>query len=62
MSRPSEVGEHRGFRQAQPASVDKLNLVVSRRWIEARPLLRTDLISEPEDMAGLGIAFKPFVV
>ena len=44
------------------ASVDKLNLVVSRRWIEARPLLRTDLISEPEDMAGLGIAFKPFVV
>ncbi len=44
------------------ADGDKLNLVVSKRWIEARPLLRTDLISEPEDMAGLGVAFKPFVL
>jgi exopolyphosphatase/guanosine-5'-triphosphate,3'-diphosphate pyrophosphatase len=40
---------------------DKLGLVVSKRWIEARPLLRTDLIGEPEDMAGLGVTLKPFV-
>ncbi|HEY5970801.1 MAG TPA: exopolyphosphatase [Pseudoxanthomonas sp.] len=44
------------------ADGDKLGLVVSKRWIEARPLLRTDLISEPEDMAGLGVTFKPFVL
>jgi exopolyphosphatase/guanosine-5'-triphosphate,3'-diphosphate pyrophosphatase len=44
------------------ADGDKLGLVVSKRWIEARPLLRTDLIGEPDDMAGLGVAFKPFVL
>ena len=43
------------------ADAEQLNLVVSRRWIEARPLLRADLIGEPEDMAGLGVVFKPFV-
>jgi exopolyphosphatase/guanosine-5'-triphosphate,3'-diphosphate pyrophosphatase len=44
------------------ADGDKLNLVVSKRWIEARPLLRTDLIGEPEDMAGLGVTFMPMVL
>ena len=44
------------------AKGEQLDLVVSRRWIEARPLLRTDLASEPEDMAGLGVVFKPFVL
>ena len=40
---------------------DSLQLVVSKKWIDARPLLRTDLIGEPQDMAGLGVAFRPFV-
>jgi exopolyphosphatase / guanosine-5'-triphosphate,3'-diphosphate pyrophosphatase len=40
---------------------DSLQLVISKKWIEARPLLRADLLSEPEDMAGLGVAFRPFV-
>lgn len=40
---------------------DSLQLVISKKWIEARPLLRADLVSEPEDMAGLGVAFRPFV-
>lgn len=40
---------------------DTLQLVISKKWIEARPLLRADLISEPEDMAGLSVAFRPFV-
>jgi exopolyphosphatase/guanosine-5'-triphosphate,3'-diphosphate pyrophosphatase len=35
--------------------------VVSKKWIDARPLLRSDLVGEPEDMQGLGVAFKPFV-
>lgn len=43
------------------AQDEQLNLVVSKRWIDARPLLRTDLLSEPEDMAGLGVAFRAFV-
>ncbi len=43
------------------ADGDQLSLVVSKRWIDARPLLRADLLSEAEDMAGLGVAFKPFV-
>lgn len=43
------------------ADGDELRLVVDRRWIEARPLLKSDLVGEPEDMQGLGIAFKPFV-
>jgi len=40
---------------------DELHLVVDRAWIEARPLLKSDLIGEPEDMQGLGITLKPFV-
>ncbi len=43
------------------ADGDELRLVVDRRWIEARPLLKSDLVGEPEDMQGLGIVFKPFV-
>nr|WP_295375485.1 exopolyphosphatase [Pseudoxanthomonas sp.] len=43
------------------ADSDDLRLVVDRRWIEARPLLKSDLVGEPDDMQGLGIAFKPFV-
>ena len=43
------------------AEAGQLRLVVSKRWIDARPLLRADLLSEPEDMAGLGMAFRPFV-
>ncbi len=43
------------------ADGDSLRLVISKKWIEARPLLRADLISEPQDMAGLGVAFRPFV-
>ncbi|GAB2500762.1 exopolyphosphatase [Pseudoxanthomonas sangjuensis] len=39
---------------------DSLRLVISKKWIDARPLLRADLLGEPEDMDGLGIAFKPF--
>jgi len=42
------------------ADDDQLRLVVDRAWIEARPLLKSDLVGEPEDMQGLGIAFKPF--
>ncbi len=40
---------------------DSLQLVVARDWIDSRPLLKTDLIAEPEYIAGLGIAFRPFV-
>ncbi|MET0654392.1 MAG: exopolyphosphatase [Pseudoxanthomonas sp.] len=40
---------------------DALQLVMSKKWIDARPLLRADLIGEPQDMAGLGVAFQPFV-
>ena len=43
------------------AEGEVLKLVVSKKWIEARPLLRTDLLGEPEDMAGLGIVFRAFV-
>ena len=32
-----------------------LTLTVSRRWLEARPLVKADLQGEPDDMAGLGI-------
>jgi exopolyphosphatase/guanosine-5'-triphosphate,3'-diphosphate pyrophosphatase len=38
-----------------------LRLLVSKKWMEARPLLRADLIGEPKDSIGLGIAFRPFV-
>lgn len=44
------------------ADGDRLDLVLSRAWIDARPLLRADLVGEVEGMAGLGIAFKPFLI
>ncbi|MET0893449.1 MAG: exopolyphosphatase [Pseudoxanthomonas sp.] len=43
------------------ASGDSLQLIISRKWIDARPLLRADLIGEPQDMAGLNVVFRPFV-
>jgi exopolyphosphatase/guanosine-5'-triphosphate,3'-diphosphate pyrophosphatase len=43
------------------ADGEKLELIVSKRWLESRPLLRSDLIGEAEDMQGLGLAFKPYV-
>ncbi|WP_425501761.1 exopolyphosphatase [Pseudoxanthomonas broegbernensis] len=44
------------------ATEDGLRLVVQRAWIEARPLLRADLLGEKENMPGLGIEFEPMVV
>lgn len=38
-----------------------LSLVLDKTFIDARPLLRADLVGETEGMAGLGIAFRPFV-
>ncbi len=43
------------------AGGEELRLIVDRPWIESRPLLKSDLVGEPEDMLGLGIVFKPFV-
>lgn len=43
------------------AKGDELHLIIDRRWIESRPLLKSDLIGEAEDMKGLGITLKPFV-
>ncbi|WP_207949500.1 exopolyphosphatase [Luteimonas aestuarii] len=43
------------------AGDDRLDLVVGKRWVDAHPLLRSDLLGEPDDMPGLGITFKPFV-
>jgi len=43
------------------ASDNELKLVVSREWVDARPLLRADLLSEPADLDTLGVTFKPFV-
>jgi exopolyphosphatase/guanosine-5'-triphosphate,3'-diphosphate pyrophosphatase len=42
------------------AQDDELRLLLDKEWIQARPLLRADLIGEANDMPGLGIAFKPF--
>jgi exopolyphosphatase/guanosine-5'-triphosphate,3'-diphosphate pyrophosphatase len=33
----------------------QLMLTVSKRWLDARPLVKADLAGEPDDMAGLGI-------
>lgn len=44
------------------ADGDTLTLVVSKPWIDARPLLRTDLIGEPADMVDLGVTFMPMVI
>jgi exopolyphosphatase/guanosine-5'-triphosphate,3'-diphosphate pyrophosphatase len=38
-----------------------LSLVLSKDFIDARPLLRADLVGEAEGMLGLGINFRPFV-
>ncbi|MEL1264974.1 exopolyphosphatase [Pseudoxanthomonas putridarboris] len=43
------------------ASDERLDLIVDKKWIDSRPLLRSDLVGEAEDMQGLGMAFKPFV-
>ncbi len=43
------------------AEDNRLALILSQSWIDSRPLLRADLIGEVDGMAGLGIAFKPFV-
>jgi len=40
------------------ADGNQLTLTVSRRWLEARPLVKADLYGEPEDMAGLGIQLQ----
>jgi exopolyphosphatase/guanosine-5'-triphosphate,3'-diphosphate pyrophosphatase len=37
------------------ADGQQLTLTLSRRWLDARPLVKADLSGEPEDMAGLGI-------
>ena len=38
----------------------ELRLSLPRPWLEQRPLLRADLLGEPDDMAGLGIRLQPF--
>lgn len=43
------------------AEGDTLRLLLDKQWIDARPLLRADLIGESDDMPGLGVDFKPFV-
>jgi exopolyphosphatase/guanosine-5'-triphosphate,3'-diphosphate pyrophosphatase len=40
------------------ADGNSLTLTVSRRWLDAHPLIRADLEGEPQDMAGLGIAMR----
>ncbi len=43
------------------AEGNDLSLIVSQAWIEARPLLRADMLADMEGIAGLGINFRPFV-
>lgn len=40
------------------ANGERLRLRIDRRWLQARPLLRSDLDSEVEDMLGLGIQLQ----
>ena len=40
------------------ADGNTLTVCVSRRWVDARPLVRADLEGEPDDIAGLGLALK----
>jgi exopolyphosphatase/guanosine-5'-triphosphate,3'-diphosphate pyrophosphatase len=40
------------------AAEGELELRVPSAWLESRPLLRADLLGEPEDMAGLGIQLR----
>ncbi|GAB3390554.1 exopolyphosphatase [Lysobacter fragariae] len=35
-----------------------LTLGVSKKWLDARPLVKADLLGEPEDLAGLGIQLQ----
>ena len=46
---------NRSRRSTLRADGNELLLTLSRRWLEARPLLHADLGGEPDDMAGLGI-------
>lgn len=39
----------------------RLSLILPQAYIDARPLLRADLIGETEGMGGLGVQFRPFV-
>ncbi len=43
------------------ADYNRLSLIVPQAFIDARPLLRADLIGETDGIAGLGIQFRPFV-
>ncbi|WP_312237721.1 exopolyphosphatase [Stenotrophomonas sp.] len=43
------------------ADDSRLSLILPQAFIDARPLLRADLIGEAEGMAGLGVQFRPFV-
>jgi exopolyphosphatase/guanosine-5'-triphosphate,3'-diphosphate pyrophosphatase len=43
------------------ADDNRLSLIVPQDFIDARPLLRADLIGETDGIAGLGIQFRPFV-
>jgi exopolyphosphatase / guanosine-5'-triphosphate,3'-diphosphate pyrophosphatase len=43
------------------ADDSRLSLIVPQTFIDARPLLRADLIGETDGIAGLGIQFRPFV-
>lgn len=40
------------------ASGSTLALALPKRWLDTRPLLREDLMGEPEDIVGLGIALE----
>ncbi|GAB3354386.1 exopolyphosphatase [Lysobacter tyrosinilyticus] len=40
------------------ADGSRLTLTVSKKWLEARPLVKADLQGEPDDMAGLGIQLE----
>jgi exopolyphosphatase/guanosine-5'-triphosphate,3'-diphosphate pyrophosphatase len=40
------------------ADGNALELRLPRGWLDSRPLLRADLLGEPEDMAGLGIRLQ----
>jgi exopolyphosphatase/guanosine-5'-triphosphate,3'-diphosphate pyrophosphatase len=40
------------------AEANQLTLTVSKRWLEARPLVKADLYGETEDIAGLGMQLE----
>jgi exopolyphosphatase/guanosine-5'-triphosphate,3'-diphosphate pyrophosphatase len=44
------------------ADGSRLTLTVSKKWLEARPLVKADLYGEPEDMAGLGVQLEIIAV